>query len=184
MCEYSGVLEEDLLRIIPQDEVPVIRSTRDRDGNVKIEIVKMTIDTDSIAISHIWACGLGNFQNNTLPQCQQQAIDWYIALMDDESDQYVALIDDGYGQADLIPGIYQTKTWHYWLDTLCIPLHYPDERKRAINSMERICAGAAKVLVLGPCSRQDQPFRSPEDRGRVGRGPIHGTRSYQGKYGR
>ncbi|PMD63598.1 uncharacterized protein K444DRAFT_661042 [Hyaloscypha bicolor E] len=98
MCENHTVLEADLVRIIRQDEVPLIRSTTDKYGNVTIAIVKMTIDTDYIAISHVWACGLGNFQNNGLPQCQLQVIDSI----------------------------------------------------RAINSMGRIYAGAAKVLVLDP----------------------------------
>lgn len=133
MCEHSGVLEEDLLHIIRQDEVPVIRSIRDRDGNVKISIVKMTIDTNYIAISHVWACGLGNFHNNSLPQCQ---LDWFFGLMD----------PDNHANSRR----YRTKTCYYWLDTLCIPVNYPDEKKRAINSMGRIYAGATKVLVLDP----------------------------------
>ena len=147
MCENSAVLEADLVRIIRQDDVPLIRSTTDKDGNVTIAIVKMTIDTDYIAISHVWACGLGNFQNNGLPQCQLQAIDSYVTHVYTHDNEYepVKLIWN-----HLYTSIYGTKTCYYWLDTLCIPLHYPDERIRAINSMGRIYAGAAKVLVLDP----------------------------------
>jgi hypothetical protein len=153
MCENYTVPEADLVRIIRQNEVPLIRSTTDRYGNVTIAIVKMTIDTDYIAISHVWACGLGNFQNNGLPQCQLQAIDSYVTHVythDNEYDYDPVKLTWNH----LYTSIYETKTCYYWLDTLCVPLHYPDERNRAINSMGRIYAGAAKVLVLDPDLRR------------------------------
>lgn len=36
---------------------------------------------------------------------------------------------------------------HFWLDTLCVPLHHP-LRRMAINSMKSIYEGACKVLVI------------------------------------
>ncbi|KAI1742871.1 hypothetical protein F4680DRAFT_385306 [Xylaria scruposa] len=166
MCDGVRVLESELVDLIRRDEVPVIRSTMSSDGNVTICVEKMTKDVDYIAISHVWAGGLGNFVGNQLPQCQVQAIHEDIGQT--MASRFSELVPDLSAMASWYPSFLlpqkparsgwlssspTSATVRYWMDTLCIPNNYPDERKSAINSMGRIYAGAAAVLVLDPALR-------------------------------
>ena len=155
MCEDIKVLEAELVYLIRNDEVPVVRSTMESDGKVKIVIKKMSTHVDYTAISHVWAGGLGNFKNNLLPYCQSQAIH------QDVCDTMARAYDDSIADLDE-NSIYPKKqiafflksresgsprwrsrrsmrtTCHYWLDTLCVPVNHPEQRELAISSMGRI----------------------------------------------
>ncbi|KAI1171647.1 hypothetical protein F4777DRAFT_43843 [Nemania sp. FL0916] len=74
MCDELCIIESELASLIQKDEVPIIKSTMNPNGNVIISVEKMTKGVEYIAISHVWAGGLGNFTGNQLPQCQLQAI--------------------------------------------------------------------------------------------------------------
>lgn len=81
-----------------------------------------------VAISHVWADGLGNLQSNTLPACQLRRIQ--------------ALVNNLFeGESRNIP---------FWIDTVCIPRNprNPCTRTDAIKSIRDIFAQAHKVLVL------------------------------------
>ncbi|ETS73444.1 hypothetical protein PFICI_15049 [Pestalotiopsis fici W106-1] len=168
-CENLEIMEAELVRLIQRDEVPVIRSTMDSSSNLRVSIVKMDPTVDYVAISHVWAGGLGNFQANSLPHCQLQALhrdvlDVMICAYDDDCVSYNdASVDIPRGMIrKLVPrpqnpdgrawfGSQRTQTTcYYWIDTLCIPVHQRDEKIRAINSMGRIYAGAANIVVLDP----------------------------------
>lgn len=157
-----GVVESDLVNLIRKDEVPVIRSTLKPNGKVTICVEKMTKGVDYIAISHVWAGGLGNFVRNQLPQCQLQAIheDVEHAMISRFSrENHDIQLGSGYLRPQTIRALAclcwlpESNTVRYWMDTLCIPNNSPAERKSAINSMGRIYAGAAAVLVLDPTLR-------------------------------
>ncbi|KAI1113935.1 hypothetical protein F5Y14DRAFT_451540 [Nemania sp. NC0429] len=166
MCDEVRVLESELVDLIQKNEVPVIRSTMHSNGIVTIRVEKMTKGVDYVAISHVWAGGLGNFVENQLPQCQLQAIH------DDVGNTMVSrfsrVLPNCWAIRSLYPSILKPQrpgrfgwlssslkstTFRYWIDTLCIPNNHPSERKSAINSMGRIYAGAAAVLVLDPALR-------------------------------
>lgn len=152
LCDEDvGVVESKLVNLIRKDEVPVIRSTMKPNGRVTICVERMTKNVDYIAISHVWAGGLGNFVENRLPQCQLQAIheDVEHAMVSRfNADPFHTI-----GRLACLCWLPQSKTVRYWMDTLCIPNNSPAERKSAINSMGRIYAGAAAVLVLDPTLR-------------------------------
>ena len=90
-----------------------------------------------VAMSHVWADGLGNPNENKLPTCQLDRIQ------------------------NLVNGLYKESQWPvpFWIDTLMIPV-FPDpvseEQKReqkkiknaALRDMEWVYKGASKVLVL------------------------------------
>ncbi|KAI0553174.1 hypothetical protein F4679DRAFT_499025 [Xylaria curta] len=163
MCDGVRILESELVDLIRQDEVPVIRSTMSSNGNVTICVEKMTKGVDYIAISHVWAGGLGNFVGNQLPQCQMQAI--HEDVSQTMVSRFGELVPDLGAMASWYPSfllpqkparsgwLSSSTTFRYWMDTLCIPNNCPDERRSAINSMGRIYAGAAAVLVLDPTLR-------------------------------
>lgn len=158
LCDDDvGVVEAELVSLIRKDEVPVIRSTMKPNGKVTICVERMTKGVDYIAISHVWAGGLGNFVKNQLPQCQLQAIHKDVEHAMRELRDNV--LETGYlrpqtrGTLARLCWLPQYNTVRYWMDTLCIPNNSPAERKSAINSMGRIYAGAAAVLVLDPTLR-------------------------------
>ncbi|KAJ9654038.1 hypothetical protein H2201_009055 [Coniosporium apollinis] len=78
-----------------------------------------------VALSHIWADGLGNPHFNTLPVCQLKRI-----------------------QA-LVNGLYEDDSHPvpFWIDTICVPLK-ESLRKTAIQHMKYTYEYAGKVLVL------------------------------------
>ena len=176
MCKDIKVPESELVRLIRKSEIPLVRSTMDSDGNIKIAITNMSMYVDYTAISHVWAGGLGNFEQNGLPECQLKAIHQDVCnTMLYAYENSKADLKDNIILKDTLEGrlchnkrivryldrrapdslrwcSQRTKrsTCHYWMDTLCITVNHGSERQLAINAMGRIYAGAANVLVLDP----------------------------------
>lgn len=174
MCDGVGVAESKLVDLIQRNEVPVIRSTIDSNGRVTISVEKMDKGVDYAAISHVWAGGLGNFEENQLPHCQLLAIHQDVCNtmvsafgdnFEDDDDawdywgrdmlkrKYCSVLrsqSQEPGRSAWLSSCAASTTCHYWMDTLCVPNNHPGERQQAINSMGRVYAGAAAVLVLDP----------------------------------
>ena len=174
MCEEIKVLESKLVHLIQKGKIPLVRSTMDSDGNIMVAITEMGEHVDYTAISHIWAGGLGNYEDNWLPECQLKAIHQDVCnTMQCTYEDSIANLEDKGILKDIIegrlcrnkkivlflnartlcsPASRRTKrtTCYYWIDTLCIPANGKSERQLAINAMGRIYAGAANVLVLDP----------------------------------
>ncbi len=173
-CKDIKVLESELVHLIRKSEIPLIRSTMDSDGNIKVAITKMSKHVDYTAISHVWAGGLGNFKHNWLPECQLKAIHQDVCnTMQCAYEDSIAKLEDNMILKDVIEGrLFRNKrivsflnsralcspasrrtkrtTCYYWMNTLCIPVNRKSERQLAINAMGRIYAGAANILVLDP----------------------------------
>lgn len=83
-----------------------------------------------VAISHVWAHGLGNSKGNYLRRCQLLRLVHYVSK--------VIKLDEG------------ETTIRLWLDSLCIPRGngLDEARKEALKSMERVYPDAQSVLVL------------------------------------
>ncbi|KAL8717187.1 MAG: hypothetical protein Q9225_005549 [Loekoesia sp. 1 TL-2023] len=81
---------------------------------------------DFIAISHVWAHGLGNPTENALPSCQ------------------LYRLNDLCSRSSPIVGKHPA----FWIDTLCIPVAVPRARKLAITRLSTTFRLARKVLVL------------------------------------
>ncbi|KAF2193402.1 hypothetical protein K469DRAFT_712157 [Zopfia rhizophila CBS 207.26] len=81
-----------------------------------------------VAISHIWADGIGNTEENAIPWCQ------LTKLQNEVNKLYDA-------ERRLKPGI------PFWIDTLMIPLE-PEAKAKAISGMDQVYRSADKVLVL------------------------------------
>ena len=76
-----------------------------------------------VAISHVWADGLGNPDANALPICQVQRLS--------------ALVQK------VLPG-----DTFLWCDTLCCPTGPPDAKDRSLEQMKIVYEQASAVLVL------------------------------------
>jgi len=97
-----------------------------------------------VAISHVWADGRGNKENNALPHCQLRYIQELVrGVMHRESPQPNPNRRDRAEPSS-------EKPVFFWIDTLCIPVDKKDRelRKRAILRIKDTYSNASSVLVL------------------------------------
>src|SRR5205814_1927736 len=92
-----------------------------------IEVIQASPVTGYIAISHVWADGLGNCRSNSLPSCQAK------------------LLHQRVRAASPVP-LKDGERMCFWIDTPCVPLRPNNERKSAIKQMRQVYAGASRVL--------------------------------------
>jgi Heterokaryon incompatibility protein (HET) len=97
-------------------------------AELKIELVESTGDTCYVALSHVWADGLGNPFGNALPKCQLLALQTLA--------QEVGRASETDGPVLL------------WLDTLCVPCEPGAGKTVAMGMMRRTYEEAHHVLVL------------------------------------
>ncbi|KAI7354298.1 hypothetical protein KC354_g11200 [Hortaea werneckii] len=87
-------------------------------------------DTPYVALSHVWAEGLGNPVANALPRCQLDHVHNSVEQLRQEL------------------GLQQKKLL-VWLDTLCCTVSSPKHRNMCLQQMQQIYRDATAVLVLG-----------------------------------
>lgn len=90
------------------------------------------LDIPYVAVSHVWADGLGNLQMNSLPLCQLTRLSQIIRNLNDQMSKH--------GQVT-----------RFWLDTLCVPpdaANQSDVQMLAIHKMRETYQHASCVLVL------------------------------------
>ena len=119
-CSHIGVANQDVIRVLEQDKVPLIRI------GPGITVVSANSRTQYVAISHVWSDGLGNPVANTLPWCQVLKIANLVDQLNCSPNQPIL----------------------FWIDTLCCPISPSTARKRAIRLMRRTYREASMVLVL------------------------------------
>lgn len=68
-CQFVGPDVRQITDLISANRIPLIRLKVDS-GRPELEVVGADRDTPYMSISHVWAGGLGNFRDNTLPTCQ------------------------------------------------------------------------------------------------------------------
>ena len=110
--------------------LPVLKISGEGDSP-SIQVIETRPDTQYIAISHVWADGLGNPSANSLPTCQiirlRQLADDLIKVINPPSDN---------------------EKMHIWIDTLCCPWEPSPAKKKAIMCLRDTYAKAKHVLVL------------------------------------
>ncbi|KAL4949537.1 hypothetical protein BDW69DRAFT_188226 [Aspergillus filifer] len=161
-CSLIQADIEQLHTILLDGGIPLAMITpcgEDDLGNqqYKLKIVKKRTNNPYVAISHVWADGLGNPQGNSLPHCQLGFL----------YEQARRLLHD----KEYIPG-YDEKVFgplhtaaarfaHFasnaarrrdnsvlvWIDTLCIP-HRSDARSLAIQRIRDTYTGASRTMIL------------------------------------
>ncbi|KAJ6588676.1 hypothetical protein B0H19DRAFT_1248297 [Mycena capillaripes] len=126
----EDVATRDVVRIIQNEGIPVLSWIKNLDGGGSGFIVEdaRVSELPFVAISHVWADGLGNPHENSLPVCQLERIQ--------------ARVDS------VVPtGPHPVR---FWMDTLCIPVadEYKELRKKSIALMQEIYKRAFAVLVF------------------------------------
>ncbi|MCJ1275461.1 hypothetical protein MMC21_003264 [Puttea exsequens] len=133
LCDCTEIAIEDenwrkLLQFLESKSIPLLRLTYEG-GNVKIEVVRKDSQSRYIALSHVWADGLGNRERNTLHKCQVEYL--YRRL---RSFQISAQTTD----QDLL----------LWIDTFCCPLEPLSLKIQALALMQQTYNDAEHVLVF------------------------------------
>lgn len=123
-CEFVGPPYDEVKRIWSGGGVPLISIQQDSDTNFTIKALKRDPYSRYVAITHVWADGLGNPVGCALPICQIKKI--YSALFTMK----------GLTTHRVKPVI--------WMDTLCIPVKDEDVALRIgqIDRMASIYKGA------------------------------------------
>ena len=100
-------------------------------SDMSIETVPSQSNSVWVAVSHVWADGLGNPFDNALPRCQLQHLKRIIQ--------------------DLISGSTSgddSPESLLWIDTLCCPVGPEDAKRRALSEIKRTYEQATYVLVI------------------------------------
>ena len=71
-CEDVTVPYDNLVQLIRNGSVPLVTLHRSDHSHLSIKVHKRRKSTSYTAISHVWADGLGNPHNNSLPSYQLQ----------------------------------------------------------------------------------------------------------------
>ncbi|KAL7283797.1 hypothetical protein ACG7TL_003235 [Trametes sanguinea] len=120
-CEYVRPPLDKVLDLLSRDIIPLVTY----DGH-SLQVLPAE-GTPYVAISHVWAQGMGSTSEDGLPSCMVRRI------------------------AGLARTLHPD-TGAFWMDSLCVP-NVKQPRKRAILHMSETYRDAASVLVIDDCIR-------------------------------
>lgn len=132
-CEHISIDVEKVAEVIEQGNTPVVSiNFLDADSDHPDIQLRVVTSTPYIAISHVWAQGLGNARANSLPRCQLIKIKRMVSRIHPMS------------PTD------STSELGVWMDTLCIPVapHLKPLRKLSIARLEETYRNADQILVV------------------------------------
>ncbi|KAL8922281.1 MAG: hypothetical protein Q9208_005251 [Pyrenodesmia sp. 3 TL-2023] len=131
-CTNLFIDVEEVIRILSKGSLPLLRIIPGQVlSHIRVEVVEATPNVRYLALSHVWADGLGNPHSNSLPHCQIQALSKLSRLFLGTPEARAS------GQEMLI-----------WIDTLCCPVEPPEAKAMALSKMKEPYVGASFVLVL------------------------------------
>ena len=132
-CEFLSVDEDLLADCLKKGRLPLLRIKEGTNlERMSIEVVASTDSTSYVALSHVWADGLGNPSATALPRCQLSRLKGLINNLDP-----VAL-DRPEDAPEML----------LWCDTLCCPVVSKEAHSMALKQMYRTYDEATIVLVL------------------------------------
>lgn len=124
--EITGIL-------LDGNKIPLLRFVGGTE-DLKAEVVESTSESKYIAISHVWADGLGNPRANALHRCKLYHLRNLVAEVASEANE------SRDGAREAAPLI--------WIDTLCCPALEGDGKKKGIEKIYNVYERAEHVLVL------------------------------------
>lgn len=130
-CEHLSIDTTRLNEILEAGSLPLVRI---RKGNTLDELFIELIGAEStshyIALSHVWADGLGNPYENALPRCQ-------LSFLHETISKYYTEVNPQATEEVLL-----------WCDTLCCPVELGKAKSIALEHMKTTYVEAFRVLVL------------------------------------
>ncbi|KAL8695112.1 MAG: hypothetical protein Q9218_000390, partial [Villophora microphyllina] len=140
-CEELSVDTNSLDAILRDGFLPLLKVVEgDGVSELSVEVVSSQTDVPWVAISHVWADGLGNPRHNALPRCQVLHLHGLVQSL-------ASSLASGHGPFKAL----------LWLDTLCCPVAPEAAKSRALSEMKRTYQQATYVLVL---ESSMQPYQS------------------------
>ena len=130
-CGEFHVDNDKIMRILEDGYISLLDITiGDELDTLNVNVISSQTNQAYVALSHVWADGLGNPFANALPRCQLAYLAKLVSGLDDATDRK----EDG----KLL----------LWLDTLCCPVASPKHRNICLLRVQDIYKDAAHVLVL------------------------------------
>lgn len=158
LCSLVYIPGNEMRKIIDRGGIPLAFLKRSATGEVSLGVKAASTADTYVAFSHVWSDGLGNNSSNSLPRCQLERLTRYLAKLPRPSTD----LSSGTIQSmDVTRLRLVSRTNFFWIDTLCIPVEdkYKHLRRKAINKIAAIFAGASRVLVLDSEMEQVQLAR-------------------------
>lgn len=153
-CSCDEILVDGMTihRILLDGHIPVVSIKGDKLSDIYLDLETNINGREYVALSHVWADGLGNKRANGLPRCQLLRLGKVISAIPPRStprDREVTL---------------NSNRPLLWCDTLCCPRRPVAARKLALAGFDRVYREASQVLVLDSSIEQFQsrPLQ-PED---------------------
>ena len=115
-----------------KEQIPLLR-INDYSEEIPVTVVASTDETSYVALSHVWADGLGNPNATALPRCQLLRMRKLIK----DLNKPIASEDPKHPAEMLL-----------WCDTLCCPVKSMEAKRTALRLMYRTYEEASAVLVL------------------------------------
>ena len=150
-CEKLCIDPEILSNILKTKALPLIRIRHGQTlGELSVDIVASRPESRYVALSHVWADGLGNPYANALPRCQLSYIGQLINDLDiaahsrDIRDLNFKVKDGGAQQEHEA----EVEELLLWCDTLCCPVRPEAAKLLALEYMYQTYQNACHVLVL------------------------------------
>lgn len=130
-CEYVASNQEEVIKVLKNGHNALLDLLLDKESNkVFLKIVPGHKHGAYVAISHVWADGLGNPKENSLPQCQ-------LTRLYDLLTQFCTTKSLSQDQ----------KRPYLWIDTLCCPVDTAG-KMLALAKMPEVYRQASHVLAL------------------------------------
>lgn len=131
-CQCEEFYMSSLNAVLSTGAIALLRIREaERLDELTVDIVASEPDSCYLALSHVWADGLGNAKANALPRCQLRRLSRLANRL----------------RVDLDPEKPQVELL-LWCDTLCCPLAPREARDRVLEQMRNIYERAKCVLVL------------------------------------
>ena len=128
-CAHLEVDPQEVGSVLKQGRIPrfLIRPSSQSQDQIDLQIVD---SGPYVAISHVWAHGLGNAQSNSLPLCQLRRLYRYAEKLSESKNK-----------------LHRRGTMAIWIDTLGVPL-LREIRKLALRLLPRTYGESTYCLVI------------------------------------
>jgi hypothetical protein len=163
-CPMIQIDERKVRSIIAAGGIPLVSITTSNNNGLQFQVRAGRRKDPYVAISHVWADGLGNPWSNALPTCQVSRMATFLTNLPspsfrDPETTFRKRYELGPASIDLERLSLQYRPLgtpiSFWMDTLCIPVstdpgdeEVKELKKRAIDQMADIYGRATQVLVL------------------------------------
>ena len=151
-CEDLSIDPEDLHNVLNTNALPLIRVRPSQTlAELSVEVIASRPTSRYVALSHVWADGLGNPTANALPRCQLLDLGRLVHELDlaarSQNSRDDVIREEGVEEEE-------EEELLLWCDTLCCPVRPKEAKHLALGFMDRTYRKATHVLVLDASLRR------------------------------